>query len=159
FRLDVEIHDHGHLSVRGVERVHVIKVVHAAHLLLDRRRHGLLDGLRVRADIVGLNLDFGWSDVGKLRYGNIGNRHCADDDHQDRDHHRDDGAANEEVGHDYLASFGFTRAPGRTFIRPSVITRCPGCRPSLIIQSVPTRSPALTFLIETVFWASTTATW
>ena len=51
--LHVEIHDHGHLPVaRRVERVHVVQVVDAAHLLLDRRGHGLLDGLRVGADVV-----------------------------------------------------------------------------------------------------------
>ena len=50
--VDVEIDDHPHLPVgRGVERVHVVHVVDAAHLLLDGRGHRLLDRLRVRADI------------------------------------------------------------------------------------------------------------
>ena len=44
--------------------------------------------------------------------------------------------------------------PGRTFIKPSVITRCPGFRPSLIIHSGPTRSPTFTFSIATLLSSS-----
>ncbi len=68
--LHVEIHDHGHLAIaRGVQRVHVVEVVDAAHLLLDGSSDGLLDSLRVRADIVRANLDFGRSNLRELRDG------------------------------------------------------------------------------------------
>ena len=41
-----------HLTVgRGVQRIHVVHVVDAAHLLLDGSGDRLLDGLRVRAHV------------------------------------------------------------------------------------------------------------
>ncbi len=70
--LHVEVDDHGHLPVaRGVERVHVVQVVDAAHLLLDGRGDGLLDGLRVGADIVRANLHFRRRDRRELRDGQV----------------------------------------------------------------------------------------
>ena len=48
----VEIDDHPHLPVGGgVERIHVVHVVDAAHLLLDRSSDRLLDGLGVGPDV------------------------------------------------------------------------------------------------------------
>ena len=86
-----------HLTVAGgVQRIHVVHVVHAAHLLLDGRGHGLLEGLRIGADVGGLDLNFRRRDVGKLRDRQTQDGDRADDHHEDRDHHRDDGTVDEE---------------------------------------------------------------
>ncbi len=95
--LHVEVHDHGHLPVRGVQRVHVVQIVHAAHLLFDGRCNGLLDGLRIRANVVGLNLHFRRSDARELRHGKGRDGDRADDDHQNGDHHRNDRPVDKEV--------------------------------------------------------------
>jgi hypothetical protein len=55
------------IAAVGVDRVHVIHLVHAAHLLLDRRGDGLLDGQRIRAGVVRLHLDFRRRDLRILR--------------------------------------------------------------------------------------------
>src|SRR6185437_408844 len=104
--------------------------------------------------------------VRELRHRKIQNCNCADDDHQDRDHHRHDRAIDKEFRHAYLSSadafstngFGFTCAPGRTFIAPSAITRSPAFKPLSTTHIDPTRSPTFTFAIETLFAPSTTAT-
>jgi hypothetical protein len=50
----VEIHDHSRLRVTsGVQRIHVVHLVDAVYLLLDRSRDGLLKRLRVRTDVRG----------------------------------------------------------------------------------------------------------
>ena len=67
--VEVEIDEHAHQAVVGVDGIHVVHVVHAAHLLFDGRGHGLLDGLRVGADVIGLDEDLRRHDLGKLRDG------------------------------------------------------------------------------------------
>src|SRR6266849_9179331 len=99
-RLQVEVHHHGGLRVtRGVQRVHVVHVVHAVDLLFDGRGDGLLQGLRVRADIGGLQLNFRWNDVRKLRHGQACDGDRAHNHHKDGDHHRDDRTVDEELRH------------------------------------------------------------
>ena len=55
----------------AVQRVHVVHVVDAAHLLLDGRGHGLLDGLRIGADVGRANLHFRRRDRRELRNGKL----------------------------------------------------------------------------------------
>ena len=93
---EIEVHKHAHQSIIGVDRVHVVHVVNAAHLLFDGRGHRLLDGLRVRSDIVCLNEDFGRNDFGKLRNRQPQHGDQPYDDHDDGNHHGDDRAVNEE---------------------------------------------------------------
>ena len=52
-----------------VERIHVFHVVHATHLLLDRRGDGLVHRQRVGARVSGLYLDLRVSDVRELGGG------------------------------------------------------------------------------------------
>ena len=54
------------LAVVGVYRIHVVHVVDARHLLLDRGSHGLFDGQCVSAGIVAVDLYFRRYNVGKL---------------------------------------------------------------------------------------------
>ena len=69
-RIHVEIDDHSHLAVGGgVQRIHVVHVVDAAHLLFDGRGHRLLDGLSVRADIDRRDLNLRRRDSRELRDG------------------------------------------------------------------------------------------
>ena len=100
---DVEDDMQLHHAVVGVDGVHVAHVVDAAHLLLDRRRHGLLDRERVGADIVGLHHDLGRHDVRILRHRKLKDRHGAHDHHEQGDHHRHDRAVDEELRHDSIA--------------------------------------------------------
>ncbi len=44
-----------HLPAIGVDRVHVVHVVDAAHLLFDRSGHGLFNGSRIGPGITGGN--------------------------------------------------------------------------------------------------------
>src|SRR5258707_1868714 len=98
--LQVEIHDHCGLRIAGgIQRVHVVHVVHAVDLLFDGRGDGLLQGLRVRADIGGLQLNFRGDDVRKLCHGQRCDGDHAYYHHQDGDHHRHDGAPYEEIRH------------------------------------------------------------
>ena len=101
--LEIEVDKHPHQAVVGVDRIHVVHVVHAAHLLFDGSGHGLLDGLRVGADVVRLNEDFRGHHLGKLRDGQREHRDQPDDDHDDGNHHGDDGAVDEEFGHGLAA--------------------------------------------------------
>ena len=66
-RGNVEIDDQPHLPVGGgVEGIHVVHVVDAAHLLLDGSGHRLLDGLGVRANVGCGDLNFGRRNRGEL---------------------------------------------------------------------------------------------
>ena len=111
-RLDVEVHGELHRAVVRVEGIHVVHVVHARHLLLDGRGHGLLHGERVGPGVGGLHLHFRRDDVGELGRGQARHGHKADDDHEDGDHHGHDGAVDEELGHGRLPLLGLGRLGG-----------------------------------------------
>jgi hypothetical protein len=97
-RLHVEIHDHGHPTIgRGIQRVHVVHVIDAAHLLFDWRCDGLLQRLRIRPDVCCLNLNFRWGDVGELGDGKAKDRDNPYNHDDDGDHHGNDGSVDEEL--------------------------------------------------------------
>ncbi len=56
-------------AVAGVGRLHVVHVVDAVHLLLDRRGDGLFERLGVGTGVGGLDKNLGRHDVGELRRG------------------------------------------------------------------------------------------
>src|SRR5260370_31280214 len=65
--LYIEVHDQRGLRVAGgVQGVHVVHVVHAVDFLLDGSGDGLLECLRVGADVGGLKLNLRWYDVREL---------------------------------------------------------------------------------------------
>jgi hypothetical protein len=97
--LDVEIHGQLHLPVVGVGGIHIGHVVHAAHLLFDGRRHGLLNGLCVGARIEGVHNNFRRNNIRKLRARQRKDRDCPNNDHEKRNHHRYDRAIDEESRH------------------------------------------------------------
>ena len=156
-RLDIEIGGQLHGTIVRIERIHVFHVVHPGHLLLDGNGDGLLHGKRVRPRISGIYLDLRISDVGKLRDRQTGHGHDTHQHHQDGNHHRNNGAVDEEFGHDsgldYGPSFegtatvvlagdaagatGFTVIPSRTFWIPSDTTRSPAFMFPAIIQFSP----------------------
>ena len=80
----------------GVERIHVVHVVDAAHLLLDRRGYGLFHGLSVGSRVYGRYLNFGRRDLRKQRYRQSEDTDCPHDHHQNGDHHRHDRTVDEE---------------------------------------------------------------
>ena len=96
---DLEVHVQRAVAGVGVDRVHVDRVVDAAHLLLDRRGDRVLGRERVGADVGRRELDRRRRDLGELRDRQLHERHDAEHRHQDRDHDRDDRAAYEELGH------------------------------------------------------------
>ena len=96
---DVEIDDQSNVATVRVDRVHVVHVVDAAHLLLDRRRDRLLDRQRVRAGVVRLHLNLRRRDLRILRDRQRQNADAADERHQNRDYDRDDGPPDEELRH------------------------------------------------------------
>ena len=56
--LYVEVHDQaGGCIAGGIQRIHVVHVVHAIHLLLDGSGNRLFQGLRVRPDVGGQDLN------------------------------------------------------------------------------------------------------
>jgi len=96
-RLRVEIDDQGRRRVSGsIQRIHVVHVVYAAHLLLERRGHGLFQGLRIGADIGGQNLNLRRRDIRKLSYRQGQDRQGADKHHDNGNHYGDDGSIDEE---------------------------------------------------------------
>jgi len=86
-------------AVVGVDRPHVEHVVDAVDLLLERRRHRLLDGERVGAHVRSVDLDPGRDDVGEPGDRELPQRHGAEEDHHDREDDGDDRPADEEVSH------------------------------------------------------------
>jgi hypothetical protein len=103
-RADFEVHRQFQRAVVAVDRLHVIHVVHAAHLLLDGRGDGLLDGQRIGAGVSCFHQDLGRHDVGKLRDRQTEVGDDADDRHHNRNDDRDDGTINEKFGHGGLLS-------------------------------------------------------
>jgi hypothetical protein len=49
--------------------IHVVHIIHPAHLFLDGRGDGLLHGFGIRADEGGLDADFRRNDAGELGDG------------------------------------------------------------------------------------------
>ena len=75
-----------HVAVARALRRHVEHVLNAIDLLLDRRRHGFRDHLRVRARVVGRDLD-GWRrDLGILRDRKRRKRDHAEERDDNADH-------------------------------------------------------------------------
>ena len=156
--LYIEVHNQGRVRVGGgVEGIHVVHVVDAAHLLFDGSGNGLLEGLRVRTDVGGQHLNLRRSDVGELSDRQAEDRNRADHYHDDRNHHGDDGSVDEKLGHRLISlalpanGLGFTCIPGRTFCTPSTMTRSPDFSPSATIHWVPTRSPTVIGRMLTLF--------
>ena len=89
-----------HAAVARVQRLHVEQVVHAVDFLLDRRRHRLLDHLRVGAGVVARDAHDRRGEGRILLDRQALQRDGAGDHHQDGDHHGDDRPPDEEVGHD-----------------------------------------------------------
>ena len=98
--LDIEVHKQLDHAVVRADGVHVDHVVDAIHLLLDRRRHSLADGLGVGARVSRGNKDFGRNDVGILRDRQREHRHDANHHGEDGDDNRDDRPADEEFRHE-----------------------------------------------------------
>jgi hypothetical protein len=71
------------LPVAGVDRIHVDHVVHALHLLLNRRGDRLFERDGVRAHVSGAQLDFRRRNVRKLGDGKLDQGDDADHRHQD----------------------------------------------------------------------------
>ncbi len=86
-------------AVVGVDRLHVQHVVHAVHLLLDRRGDGLLERHRIGARVGGGDEQLRRDDLRILRDRQGSHRHEADDDGDDRDDDGDDGTGDEELRH------------------------------------------------------------
>src|SRR4029077_19408344 len=96
--LRVEVDDQGGRRVSGgIQRIHVVHVVYAAHLLLERRGHGLFQGLRVGADVGGENLNFRRRNVGELCNRKTKDRQGANEHQDDGNYHGDDGAVDEKL--------------------------------------------------------------
>ena len=143
---DLEVHVQGAVAGVGVHRVHVDRVVDAAHLLLDRRGDRGLGGERVRADVGRRELDRRRRDLGELSDRQLHERHDAEHRHQDRDHDRDDRSAYEELRHSSVLrvlsgrrrgdvgesmAFATTVMPGRIFWKPSTTMRSPAASAAL----------------------------
>jgi hypothetical protein len=151
-RVNAEIHSQRHLTVAGVQRVHIVHVVDPRHLLFNGGRHGLRDCLGISASEVADDLDLRVGNTGELGDRKPQHRDDASDDHQDRNNDRHDWPVDKELRHRQLLSFTdattyglvLTGVPCRTFMKPSTITFSPGFIPSVMIQSFPTRSPTLT---------------
>ena len=95
-RGDIEIDDHPHVAGVGVDRIHVIHVVHATHLLLDRRRHRLLNRYRVGAGVMRANLNFRRRDLRILRDRQGKDADAADQRHENGDDDRNNRPSDEK---------------------------------------------------------------
>ena len=149
--VDVEGDRQRHRAVVGVARLHVEHVVHAVHLLLERRGDGLFHRDRVRSGILRGDQDLRRHDLRELRDRQPAHRHETAEDGDDGDDDRDDGPADEEAGHARLYSIagagcGATRVPSRSD-GASITTRSFACSPFSTIQRLPERPPSETVLI------------
>jgi hypothetical protein len=105
--LYVVIHNQAHQPIRRrVQRIHVVHVVDAAHLLLDWRRDRLLDSLCVRAYVGCENLNFWRNDVWKLGHRKRGDCCRSHDHHEDGNNHGHDRPIDEKLGHWSIAFRG-----------------------------------------------------
>ena len=95
---DLEGHRQPHLAVAAALGRHVEHVLHAVDLLLERRGHGVGDGLRAGAGIVGDDEDGRRRDLGILGDRQREQRNRAQQHDQDGQHRREDRPADEEVG-------------------------------------------------------------
>src|SRR5262249_31661634 len=89
--------------------------------------------------------------------GERGDRDEPDNDDDNRDHDRENRAVDEKLRH-YFCRCGFTVAPGRTFCRPSTMTRSPGFNPCVTMTRSPTRSPGTMLRAWTLFSGPTVNT-
>ena len=108
---DVEVHVQRQLAVVGVEGLHVEQLVHAVDLGLDGRGHGLHDRLGRRAAVGRGDLDHRRADRRILRDGQPLEGNRPHDHRQDGDDHRNDGSANEKVGHTVTPYRAWPRLP------------------------------------------------
>ena len=110
---DLEGHRQGHDAVRGALRGHVKHVLDPVDGLLQRRGHGLGDGLRVRARI-GRGDDHGRGrDLGILRDGELEERDRPEDEDQERERPRKDRTGDEEAREIHVDFTPSRRTPGR----------------------------------------------
>src|ERR1700691_235089 len=94
----VEVHDQAGARIAGgIQRIHVVHVVHAAHLLFDGSGNRLLQGLRIRPNVSGQDLNLRRSDVRNLRDRQTQDGEGADKHEDDRDHHGHDGTIDKEL--------------------------------------------------------------
>jgi hypothetical protein len=73
-RIDVESNRERHGAVVGICRLYVERVIHAAHLLLERRGHGLFDRHRIGSGVRCVDDDLRRHNVRELGYRQSG--HC-----------------------------------------------------------------------------------
>ena len=118
---------------RGV----VGKPLDHVQLVLDGRRHGLDDGLRVRPGVACGNVYLRWGDFGELLHREV----RKGDDPRDCHHDCDDGGKSRpldkhagertemSVGRAHFASLHVTAAPSETLCVPPTITVSPALRP------------------------------
>ena len=97
-RAELERDGQAQLPVVRRVRAHVEHVLDAVDLLLDRRRDGVGDHLRVGAGVAGADDDGGRDDLGVLRDRQDVGGDAADDHQHDRQHRREHRAVDEEVG-------------------------------------------------------------
>ena len=86
-----------HVAVAGALRRHVEHVLHAVDLLLDRRSHRFRHHLRVRARIIGRDLDRWRCDLGILRDGKRRERNDTHKGDDDTDHAGENWPVDEKV--------------------------------------------------------------
>jgi hypothetical protein len=86
-----------HAVARGL-REHVERMLDAVDGLLERRRDGFRNRLRIRAWIDRANHDGRWHDLGIFADRKLRQRNRADEEDQDRKHAGKDRALDKEVG-------------------------------------------------------------
>ena len=89
-RVDVERHGQRHRAVVRVGRLHVEHVVDAVHLLLERRRDGLLDRQGVSARVLRRDDDLWRHDLRELSDRQTAQGHHATEHGDDGDDNSDD---------------------------------------------------------------------
>jgi hypothetical protein len=96
---NVKIHDEPHRPVICIGGIHVVHVVHPAHLLFDGRCYRLFDRQRISADVGSIYLDLRRNDIGILGHGKAEKRDDPSNHHDNGDHHCNDGSINEKPCH------------------------------------------------------------